>query len=243
MAPPVYVRYCVSGHEVRFSGLCPFSCPICGGPIDRSKQPILLEELEAQKELLRKNKQEQVSNSSETDVNSLSPEEPSVEEMKIEKESPLSGRRPEVVRQPVRSRIPLSTNAEQQGQRTAEQTPLQRRRAPKTDRKLSGNFAGLQLNYFGDAIEIPEEGGWLGRDGIGASYFEGNRYISRKHVFVKPDLNGRLIVQEDCSLNGVYYDTGSGKQKLAKDSTIILQEGNILWMYNIPLKLERKNHD
>lgn len=98
--------------------------------------------------------------------------------------------------------------------------------------------ASLHLNYFGMTITIPDEGAWLGREGLGQEWFRGNPYISRRHVFIHPDRNGRLIVEDDRSLNGVYYDSGNGREKLPQSSSVILNPGDILWLYNVPLKLE-----
>lgn len=230
MTPAVYVRYCVSGHEIRFSGLCPSNCPVCGGPVDRSRRPLSLEELEARKAA----EPEKAEEPKPADVAPAEASAPSAPEVSAP------------VRPPVRSRIPLKPAADPVGMSRPEavpaprQVPLQRRNAPASQAQNTPVGIALQLDFFGEPVPLPADGGWLGREGIGADCFAGNRYISRKHVFVKPDQNGRLLVQEDRSLNGVYYDQGNGKQKLVKGSTVILQEGDLLWLYNIPLRLERK---
>lgn len=238
MTPVVYVRYCVSGHEIHFSGLCPSNCPVCGGPVDRSRRPISLEELEAQKAAEPKKEKMAVSEPETPPAQSMEGFTPSAEEP-----TPPSST---AVRRPVRSRISLNAAAVSAGtpqpetSQAADHIPLPTRGSAGPDVKYSPTEINLLLNFFGETVAVPEKGAWLGREGLGASWFEGNRYISRKHVFVKPDQNGRLIVQKDHSLNGVYYDTGNGKQKLSKDSTVILQRDDILWLYNIPLRLERK---
>lgn len=238
MTPVVYVRYCVSGHEIRFSGLCPSNCPVCGGPVDRSRRPISLEELESQKTAEPAKEKKAVSEPEALPVRSVEDIVPVAEEP-----TPPP---PAAVRRPMRSRISLNAAAvpagtpQPEGLPAAGHIPLQKREPSNPDVKYTPTGVDLLLNFFGETVVVPEKGAWLGREGLGASFFEGNRYISRKHVFVKPDQNERLLVQKDHSLNGVYYDKGNGKQKLPKDSTVILRQGDILWLYNIPLRLERK---
>ena len=213
MSPSIFVRYCMSGHEVRFSELCPSECPICGDRIDRAKAAIPLEEVAQKKEPPSTQPKAELTPPTQPETE-LTPPTPIPQRMV----SPV----PQAVqashsRKPIPQRMPLDADKQQQLDSTAE----------------------FGLSYFGIRISIPPEGGWLGREGLGSDCFEGNRYISRKHVFVKADQNGRLIVQDDQSLNGVYYDKGTGRQKLQKDSTIILNQGELLWLHNIPLKWER----
>lgn len=256
MEPSVFVRYCVSGHEIRFSGLCPFSCPVCGGPIDRSKPPVPLEELKShgpkpvKQEEMAPQKPEPEQRQTEgiqappqerRPQNSVEPETPA--QRIVQRPEPVP-QQTVPVRQPVRSRINTGSAP------TGTVLPMRERASASVGRmdsfgekKTRVPGGKLQLNYLGMTMEIPEDGGWMGREGIGAECFEGNRYISRKHVFVKPDQNGRLIVQEDRSMNGVYYDTGRGRQKLEKGRSVILQLGDMLWLYNIPLKLERNDNE
>lgn len=99
--------------------------------------------------------------------------------------------------------------------------------------------SALRFDYFGEKIIIPTDGGWLGRSGLGNSWFEGNLLISRKHLKIMPLQSGMLEIGPDNSLNGVYFDVGEGKQQLAKDAVIEVPIGCTIWLYNIPLKLER----
>ena len=94
------------------------------------------------------------------------------------------------------------------------------------------------LNLYGDRIPIPEEGAWIGREGLGSRWFDGNLMISRKHVYVRPNpQTGRLQVNEDKSLNGAFY-SGPGGERIRIDGARMMQPGEILWIYNIPLKIE-----
>lgn len=204
MSSSIFVRYCMSGHEVRFSELCPSECPVCGDRIDRARAAIPLEQLEQEREPLRK--QPEIERKPPIPIEDR-PARPVPQDVQIL--PPF--------RKPIPQHVSLDTDKQQH---------------PDLDEDLG-------LNYFGIRISVPAEGGWLGREGLGSTCFEGNRYISRKHVFVKADQNGRLIVQDDQSLNGVYYDKGAGRQRLQKGSAIILNQGEVLWLHNIPLKWER----
>ena len=123
--------------------------------------------------------------------------------------------------------------------------------AEKTDQRFSKNETPLQilttampdkkailaLDFFGERIQIPDKGGWVGRNGIGVIEFAGNRLISREHVFIKPIGGDKLSVGPDKSLNGVSVTIHLNKSKLEGNQTAILEIGDILWLYNIPLVL------
>lgn len=93
------------------------------------------------------------------------------------------------------------------------------------------------LDLFGVSIPIPADGGFLGRDGIGAHQLEGYLLVSRQHVFVKPDRGGRLMAEDRGSMNGTWYTHDSARQRLEQGRAVILEFGDILWLYNIPLKV------
>lgn len=101
--------------------------------------------------------------------------------------------------------------------------------------------SSCQLDFFGEKIDIPQEGGWIGRSELGSQWLEGNLLISRRHVHVRPTPDGTLSVGPDSSLNGVSYDDGTGKRALQPSETVNLAVGSTIWLYNIPLKLERKS--
>ena len=97
-----------------------------------------------------------------------------------------------------------------------------------------------QLDFFGEKIAIPQEGGWLGRSALGAQWFKGNLLISREHVKIVPMADGRLQIGPDKSLNGVSVTIGGAKKTLGRSEIVELSAGDTLWLYNIPLQLERK---
>ena len=95
------------------------------------------------------------------------------------------------------------------------------------------------LDYFGEAISIPQEGGWLGRSAIAGEWFKGNLLISREHVRVTPMADGSLQVGPDKSFNGTSVTIGGAKRALEKNETVTLSPGDVLWLYNVPLQLKR----
>lgn len=108
--------------------------------------------------------------------------------------------------------------------------------APSYPRPYAGN--SLALNFFGTKESIPQEGGWIGRGGIGSTWLEGCLLISRKHVHIRPNSSESVLLGPDHSLNGVSYDAGQGKTALRPNETVEVPVGSTIWLYNIPLKLE-----
>lgn len=250
MAEQEYVRYCLMNHAVHFSGLCPSTCPVCGSRFDLRRRPVPVSELNQDEE------------TGEAEIMARAPEAPAETDgnapaqavpAPISAEKAVNGTGP--VRISLPENMPLETPAPTApgrapvpfdpfgGQKEAPHSPAE----PSCERgpqkwngvRAEGPAHGeLSLCYFSQRIPIPAEGGWLGREALGAEWFEGNRLVSRRHVFVKPDRTGRLIVQDDRSLNGVYYDNGQGRKKLEKGSAVLLLPGNVLWLYNVPLKVQ-----
>ena len=106
-------------------------------------------------------------------------------------------------------------------------------------RKNTQTESGFFLSLFGDRIPIPLGGAWIGREGLGREWFEGNLMISRKHVFVRPNpQTGRLQINEDKSLNGVFVSGSDGKRERLAGARM-MEPGEILWIYNVPLQIER----
>lgn len=101
--------------------------------------------------------------------------------------------------------------------------------------------SGLALYNGGDCIEIPEEGGILGREGIGQEFMGIDPLISRKHAFVKINRNGTVLVRDEGSMNGTYVDDGSGRRKLIPHETAELGRGGKIWLADYILVIgERK---
>ena len=111
---------------------------------------------------------------------------------------------------------------------------------PQPGRTPAPAAQACSLDFFGEKIAVPQEGGWLGRSAIGGEWFKGNLLISREHVKVAPMAGGRLQVGPDKSLNGVSVTVGGVKKTLGRSETAVLSPGDTLWLYNIPLQLERK---
>ncbi len=98
--------------------------------------------------------------------------------------------------------------------------------------------SGFYLSLFGDRISIPAEGAWIGREGLGREWFDGNLMISRKHVYVRPNpQTGRLQINEDKSLNGVFVSGSDGKRERLT-GVRMMEPGEVLWIYNVPLQIE-----
>lgn len=111
---------------------------------------------------------------------------------------------------------------------------------PQAQKTAAGNNlspSGFSLEYFGERLPIPTQGAWIGREGLGREWFDGNLMISRKHVYVRPNpQTGRLQVNEDKSLNGAFY-TGPDGSRVRIEGTRMMEPGEILWIYNIPLRI------
>ncbi len=143
--------------------------------------------------------------------------------------SGVSRGRPAAVQEP--APIPRGTRAGASG--TVHSAP--RREAARED------ASGLALYNGGDCIEIPEEGGVLGREGIGQEFMGIDPLISRKHAFVKINRNGTVLVRDEGSMNGTYVDDGGGRRKLVPHETAELGRGGKIWLADYILVIgERK---
>lgn len=278
--PKKMVRFCMQGHEIVYSvgEIMRSVCPFCKSPIDRSRMPIPLEELEKKKEEEKQAQQEQEAQQAlqaqqapEAQQAQAAQQPQEVQQIPEvqQPQGPQSGQPPHLQRQirmpgqsvmsgqsvmpgqaarpgqpgmPGQSAIPgqpgIRSNILPGGQNQGPAGgpgPTAQRPAGQPAAGTSGYY----LNLFGDRIAIPPEGGWIGREGIGQEWFDGNLMISRRHVFVKPNpQTGRLQVNEDKSLNGVFY-TGADGHKVRLTGAQMINPGEILWIYNIPLRIER----
>lgn len=84
----------------------------------------------------------------------------------------------------------------------------------------------------GFKIEVPEHGGYLGREELGKDCLQANLLVSKKHAYVRADHFGNLQVKDADSLNGTYIDDGNGRRQLKADETAMLKAGNKLWLAN-----------
>ncbi len=229
------VRFCMRGHEIKYKegSILRSRCPICSSPLDRSRPAMTVEELEqlkarkaAEKEAQAKAEENPVPEAAEEkpgDVPAPDPQRPGRFPPHSRDGRMLGGRK-------------LGENMPGKRQDDPERASRQDT-APMQNGPRSGS--GFYLDLFGDRENIPPEGAWIGREGIGRKWFDGNLMISRQHVYVKPNLqSGRLQVNEDTSLNGVFYTDADGN-KMHLDSARMMEPGEILWIYNVPLKIGR----
>ena len=216
------VRYCVKGHEIQYKegGIIRSRCPLCGSPVDRDRPPITLEEAQ-------KIKEQQAAHEAE---------------LQAAREAELRAAQ-EAERKAAEAD---PTHAEETERRSAGgagvlpgQRPAGGAGVLPGQRPAGGAGPTFFLNLYGDRIPIPEEGAWIGREGLGSRWFDGNLMISRKHVYVRPNpQTQRLQVNEDKSLNGVFY-SGPGGERIRLEGARMMQPGEVLWIYNIPLRIEQ----
>ncbi len=229
------VRFCMRGHEIRFKegSIVRNRCPICNSMLDRSRPAMTVEELEQLK----------AREAAEKEAQAKAAEDPAQQSSEEKPEDiPAPG-----LQKPGKFPPQVNEGRKLGGRKLGESTPYKRQddpeRASRQDTVPVQNDprggSGFYLDLFGDRESIPPEGAWIGREGIGRKWFDGNLMISRKHVYVKPNLqSGRLQVNEDKSLNGVFYSDADGK-KIHLDSARMMEPGEILWIYNVPLKIGR----
>ena len=88
----------------------------------------------------------------------------------------------------------------------------------------------------GDTIEIPNNGGIIGRTEIGAEILAKYPSVSRKHIKIIPSFVDNGIMVEDISQFGTFCD---GEQ-LEKDNPTAVFEGSTLTLCNVDFKLQRR---
>ncbi len=212
------VCYCVNGHmHIPRGRYAPSNCPVCNAPMDMNRMFIPPIQDKVQQPV-------QVSEP----IQSPQRDEPPIQ--------PPRRMNPPVPLVPHAAETPGVSAASQRVVQAPPTIPTVVRPTARQDGKPLIVF---QLDYFGEKITIPEEGGWLGRSKIGEDLFEGNLLISREHVRIQPTAEGGLRIGPDNSLNGTFVDTGKGKSRLGNES-LAIEEGTVIWLYNLPLKVERK---
>lgn len=101
-----------------------------------------------------------------------------------------------------------------------------------------------QLDYFGRKIRIPaKETACLGRNSVGADFFEGNPLVSRKHIYLWANGAGQLMAEDRESLNGSWYTRNGQRSPMEHGVSVRLIEGDVLWLYDLPLKVEHCNEE
>ena len=252
------VRYCVKGHEIQYKegGIIRSRCPLCGSPVDRDRPPITLEEAQKIKEQqaaheaeLQAAREAELRAAQEAERKAAEADPTHAEE--TERRSAggagvLPGQRPAGGAGVLPGQRPAEGAGVLPGQRPAGgagvlpgQRPAGGAGVLPGQRPAGGAGPTFFLNLYGDRIPIPEEGAWIGREGLGSRWFDGNLMISRKHVYVRPNpQTQRLQVNEDKSLNGVFY-SGPGGERIRLEGARMMQPGEVLWIYNIPLRIEQ----
>ena len=254
--------------QYKEGGIIRSRCPLCGSPVDRDRPPITLEEAQKIKEQqaaheaeLQAAREAELRAAQEAERKAAEADPTHAEE--TERRSAggagvLPGQRPAGGAGVLPGQRPAGGAGVLPGQRPAEgagvlpgqrpaggagvlpgQRPAGGAGVLPGQRPAGGAGPTFFLNLYGDRIPIPEEGAWIGREGLGSRWFDGNLMISRKHVYVRPNpQTQRLQVNEDKSLNGVFY-SGPGGERIRLEGARMMQPGEVLWIYNIPLRIEQ----
>lgn len=224
-----YICYCTNGHLINLKGrYVPSACPLCNASMNLSSmsaQPTCSKE---------KGIDEHPPELDAKPIEHITPAKPAQEPV-----SPPVTNLP-FRKAPVAPKPPEQSIAHNPPQRIIRTAPGVPTLTVETRGFSTQASPDIQLDFFGEKIAIPSEGGWLGRSALGSDRFEGYLLISREHVYVKPDADGSLVVGPDKSLNGVSITHNGDKIALQVGQTVKLYEGDTLWLYNIPLKMERK---
>ena len=270
--PKKVVRFCMKGHEIVYTvgELMRQRCPICGSPVDRSRQPIDYDELQRMKEEQAAMEAQQAAMEAQQAAMEAqkAAEEVQTADVPAEqppKENPFGQKTPVTTGMFGQPRDPLGSVTDFRMRRRFEDPIIESKKVdpippnPFSPNPIPPNPAppnpapqnlflrkgettspsGFYLSLYGERIAIPKEGAWIGREGLGREWFDGNLMISRKHVFIKPDMqSGRLQVNEDRSLNGVSASMPGSQPEHLKGARM-MGPGEILWIYNIPLLIER----
>ena len=188
-------------------------CPACGRPVDRTWRGVYPER--------------------------TVPAAPAAAEAR----QPLQ--QPQTTMPPIRQRVPVGADPVVQAASGAGSvrrpiTPARNVQAAP-DPKKPGAW---QLDYFGQKLRIPpQDTVCLGRNSVGAEYFEGDMLVSRKHVYLWVNGAGQLLAEDRESLNGTFYTRSGQRSPLEHGISVRLQAGDILWLYDLPLKVEQCNDE
>ena len=224
-------RQCPCGQMVAMD-LTVRQCPACGRPVDRTWRVVYPER--------------------------TAPAAPAAAEVR----QPLQ--QPQTTMPPIRQRVPVGADPVVQAapgagsvRRPITPAPEQTARPPAQSvqtaeppvRNVQAAPApkkpgAWQLDYFGQKLRIPpQDTVCLGRNSVGAEYFEGDMLVSRKHVYLWVNGAGQLLAEDRESLNGTFYTRSGQRSPLEHGISVRLQAGDILWLYDLPLKVEQCNDE
>lgn len=125
------------------------------------------------------------------------------------------------------------------------QTPGPERREVEVRRPAvqpGAALIGWKIQLLDQSVPVPAQGELcLGRCGAGNRQLEGNILVSRRHVYLWVDQEGRLLAEDRGSTNGTWYTRQGQKNKIERYTVTALENGDVLWLYHFPVKVERCN--
>ncbi len=206
-------RQCPCGARVAADGMVR-RCPACGRQVDSTWRVVYAEQ----------------------------PAAPQAPAARPQSAAPVQNRVPLQQRVPVGSPAAApAVPAAEKPQRVAVSSPaaVQQPAAPQSAASAPQKPGAWQLDYFGRKLRIPpQDTVCLGRNSAGAEYFEGDMLVSRKHVYLWVNSAGQLLAEDRESLNGTFYTRNGQRSPMEHGVSVRLQEGDVLWLYDLPLKVE-----
>lgn len=207
---------CASGHSSEAVPLdmpLPGKCPVCGQPYDRRyNKPILcLEDGTVPEEEGDQGKQQAFVAKEDSDI-------PAV---RGRRNMPVADTDMQIHMTGTRRRRAVGETA---GEAGTEEVPV------RTKEVRRENPSNIVLYAGGEKIPVPEEKGYLGRDGLGADLFRLNFLVSRRHAQIYGERFGNVYVRDEDSLNGTFVDDGGGRRRLLPGETAQLKAGDKLWL-------------
>ena len=136
----------------------------------------------------------------------------------------------------------LSRRTPVREQPAVEKSALERRESEARCPAAQPNAArtGWNIRMLDQSVLVPAQGEiCLGRCGAGSRQLEGNILVSRRHVYLWINQEGRLLAEDRGSTNGTWYTRQGQKTKMKPYSVTVLENGDILWLYHFPVKVER----
>lgn len=208
-------RQCPCGQTVAMD-LTVRQCPACGRPVDRTWRVVYPER--------------------------SAPASPAAAEVRQPLQQPLQ--QPQSTVPPIRQRVPVGVDPDVPAAPTAPPPVRNALATPQGDAPAPKTPGAWQLDYFGQKLRIPpQDTVCLGRNSVGAEYFEGDMLVSRKHLYLWVNGAGQLLAEDRESLNGTFYTRSGQRSRMEHGVSVRLQEGDILWLYDLPLKVEQCNDE
>lgn len=137
---------------------------------------------------------------------------------------------------------PFSRRIPVREQLDAEKASLERQKleAQRPAAQPGSARAGWKIRMLDQSVLVPAQGEiCLGRCGAGSRQLEGNILVSRRHVYLWINQEGQLLAEDRGSTNGTWYTRRGQKTKMEQYAVTALENGDILWLYHFPVKVER----